>query len=64
MAMRRHCARKIGSEYREGERIGLGVSAFKNFFSPLTNQRTDVYGYQTKTGMTYPLEVLAAVHWQ
>ena len=31
------------------------------FFSPLTNQRTDVYGYQTENGMTYPLEVLAAV---
>ena len=31
------------------------------FFSPLTNQRTDGYGYQTENGMTYPLEVLAAV---
>ncbi len=31
------------------------------FFSPLTNQRTDTYGYETESGMTYPLEVLAAV---
>lgn len=31
------------------------------FFSPLTNKRTDAYGYETENGMTYPLEVLAAV---
>lgn len=31
------------------------------FFSPITNLREDVYGYKNENGMTYPLEVLAAV---
>lgn len=31
------------------------------FFSPLTNQRQDQYGYGTESGMTYPLEVLAEI---
>lgn len=31
------------------------------FFSPLSNLREDAYGYQNENGITYPLEVLAAV---
>ncbi len=31
------------------------------FFSPLTNQRADRYGHHNGNGMTYPLEVLAAI---
>ena len=31
------------------------------FFSPITNLREDEYGYKNENGVTYPLEVLAAV---
>lgn len=31
------------------------------FFSPVTNLREDVYGYQAENGMTYPLEVLEEI---
>lgn len=31
------------------------------FFSPLSNLREDTYGYKNENGITYPLEVLAAV---
>ena len=31
------------------------------FFSPLTNRRTDAYGFENERGAAYPLEVLAAV---
>nr|WP_294681100.1 FAD-dependent oxidoreductase [uncultured Anaerotignum sp.] len=31
------------------------------FFSPITNLRKDAYGYEAENGITYPMEVLAAV---
>lgn len=31
------------------------------FFSPLTNRRTDAYGFENERGAAYPLEVLAEV---
>lgn len=44
--------------------IEVSVSAgylLSEFLSPLTNFRTDVYGYATEKGMRYPWEVLQAI---
>ncbi|MBM6828199.1 FAD-dependent oxidoreductase [Anaerotignum lactatifermentans] len=51
--------RKCGADAVE-----ISVSAgylLSEFLSPLTNLRKDCYGYEKDQGMTYPLEVLAAV---
>lgn len=51
--------KEIGADIVEvSASAGYLLSAF---FSPLSNLREDVYGHQNENGMTYPLEVLAAV---